>query len=111
VRTYGTIDEWINHDPNAFLVNDKYVPHGMCLFDFKKHDKPFPATYYSNLPDGAVRFFLGGCPYECKGEFVYSCCSMTYAGSGGSQVLSVSQAQDSNWYKLEDLNELSKNIR
>jgi hypothetical protein len=112
MKTYGTIDEWIVADPDAYLVNEKFIPNGMCLYDFKKHDKPFHATYNSNLPEGAVEFFIGAhCRYLCKGEFIYSCTSITYAGSGGSQVLSVAQAQDPNWYRIEDLNELAGNVK
>jgi hypothetical protein len=108
MRLLGTIDEWIKHDPNAILKNDKFLQDGVGIESFKKHDAPFKANYASRTPDEGqpVIHYGASCFYRNDGVFNYSCFSTSIWGSGGSQVLSDKQANDPNWYKIDSIEEL-----
>jgi hypothetical protein len=113
--TFGTIDEWIQKDPDALLINRKisggwgpYFPSCTCVTQLKKLDEPIEVTYESPYPDGEPYFMVGSrCPYISKGEFNYIVTVLTIYGSGTSYPLTDSQANDPNWENVQSLNDLA----
>lgn len=113
--TYGTLEEWSKHNPNAALINrkhqHKFTSNGAYITNPTKHKEPYTTTYHSrNRPDDYTDyappfFFIGSsCPYVVKAEHKYSVSINTIYGSGvPSYPIEEWLWNDPNWEEIEKI--------
>lgn len=116
MKLLGTIDEWLNLEPTAYLTNKNFVQKGVAFFSIKKHDKPYKCSYpvghrpseyddTNNVHQTPFIYFGSSCPYMVSGFFTYSAGVVYYpSGSGSTFPLSKEMVEDPNWekYDMED---------
>lgn len=117
MKVLGTIDEWLNLDPKAYLTNKNFVRQkGVAFHCIEKHSEPFMCSYpisscphayddTDNLHRTPFIYFGNQCPYIVKGSFTYSAGIVFYpSGAGASFPLSTEMVSDPNWerYEIED---------
>jgi len=110
VKTYGTIDEWIAHKPDAVLTNHRLMrPDLYSIQFFRKLEKPtamFGTTYadreYTRQTfngNGYVEHDKDG--LETRQPMNYLASLVTASGSGGLVGLTDESANDPNWTEVD----------
>lgn len=103
MKLIGTLSDWLNHKPDAYLRRPK-MQKGVCI-KICEHVKDGRNTEYpSNYPDGSpsLPFFGPQCPYIVTGKVNWFCFSF-YGGSGGQCVISNEYADEEVWYEVDPM--------
>lgn len=108
MRIFGTIDEWIKHNPNAILTNAKFMDTKKYSIEFfKKLEKPQKFTHltfaYNGSYGNGIPFHqtFNGNGYLDNREVNYTCMLVTCAGSGSFIGLTDETAEDPNWTEVD----------
>ena len=123
MRLLGTIYEWIDYNPDAYLTNRKFLQKGVSIYNFKKLDKPEKFNYtckgnsislqYVDLNDyhsTPLIHFGPQAPYMVTGTFEYMCGVINWASaSGGVYPLSKEMLEDCNWEEY-DIDQYEKGL-
>lgn len=99
MKTLGTLKEWIDKDPEAYLSHPD-LQDGVLVFNAKYHPKGIPCTYMSHHPndDPMVPYFGSQCPYVVKGTVRFRAHVIhTSFGSGVYTALPDELALDDRW--------------
>jgi hypothetical protein len=120
LKRYGSLEEWLQFNPKAFLTNKNFIKQkGVAFYNFRKEESPQKCTYpigyrpdyedTENMHVDPMIYFGPQAPYMVKGYFTWFSGVIFYpSGAGASFPISDNMAADSNWenYEIEDyLNE------
>lgn len=104
MKVLGTLKEWLEKDPTAWLTNKKFLQKDVFITGFYFQEKTLECEYPSATPDfgDPVIYFGNSCFYMLKGKFNWFAMATYYPScSGGSCLLSNAQAEDPNWEEFD----------
>jgi len=110
MRLIGSIYEWIEHKPDAFLANGKFLQEGVSIYAFEKLTKPrrfvYPCKEFQhrnteNIYSIPPIDFGSSILYTVKGTFRYSC-TIVHWPLGQSSIFPLSEEmlEDKDWYEF-----------